>query len=324
MNGFETYYDIAGDLRVLNGEVFQLSTGIRKSTGLGSVGLLLPQADRGDFTAAVVPAQAIFVGGSGRNLVVSGLPLVASSTAQPPVGFFVPTVAGKYVIGPYVLEVTGPSAATISDATDVVAILTTGGTAPVGDYDSTVYGAATYNGTVAFTLAAVAEGAGGIPGCIAEASAPSTALSQEFVAVDEVTFEGFDDSDWGIVVAPDGSAELRYLTDVIGTRAAGLPWDPSGAYAATAFGMATFNLTDEEPVDGEPWTMFVRRTPNAPSAGYGYLELVYSGTDLDEVIGPVFGSTLPTPSGSSVFVPLFHSDGAGGVKRIHTGLLVVP
>ena len=299
MNGFETYYDIAGDLRVLNGEVFQLSTGIRKTTGVGSVGLLLPQADRSDLRAAVVPAQGIFVGGSGRNIVVSGLPLGVSSSAVPPVGFFVPTVSGNYTLGPYVLEVTGPDDATISDATDVVAILTTGGAAPAGDYDSTTYGETTYNGTTPFTLTAVAEGAGTIPGCIAEASAPSTATSQEFVAVDEVKLEGFDDSDWTIVVASDGSAELLYLTDVVAERAAGLAWDPSGAYLATAFGKATYNLTDDEPVDGEAWTMFVRRVANAPSAGYGYLELGYSGADLDEVIGPVFGSTLPSPSGET-------------------------
>ena len=66
---------------------------------------------------------AEFIGGSGRNLICSG------GGAGLPNGFFRPEIADAWRNGGFYLEVTGASAATISDGTDVVAVLTTGGTA---------------------------------------------------------------------------------------------------------------------------------------------------------------------------------------------------
>lgn len=323
MSGFQCWYDRFGDLYCAGGVVIQPRNGVRISVGAGS-GFSPQGSARGELDfQAVRGAQGVtFLGGSGRNLISTGV-LTGMSTGEKPVGFFRPWGVGFYRFGIFTLEVIGPSSATISDGTDVVAELTTGGTAPVGDYDATAYGEETYNAFDPFTLVLAAEGDSvGIPAAEVSITA-GTAQAGAFTALDAATWESDIDPDWTIVVAADGSAEYLYLTDVMAARATGNPNDPAGIYEATALGMETFNLTDAEPVDGELWFAEVTLVGKVPRVGYAYLEVVEVTGVLDAVNGPFFASSLPAPSGDNYYPQIAYSDGTA-VEQDHTGALVWP
>jgi hypothetical protein len=322
VSGFQCWFDRFGDLFCANGVVVQPRTGVRIAVGTGG-GFTAQGSSRGeaDFVTAKQAQGATFVGGSGRNLISSGA-LSGLSTGEKPVGFFRPLAVGKWKAGVFVLEVLGASSATISDGVDVVAEMTTG-TTPAGDYVATTYGEDTYNGGTTFTLTVTAEAGTsvGIPDAVAVITA-GTAQGGTFVATDEATWVHDTDSDWTIVTAADGSAELRYLTDVIAERATGNPNDPAGPYEATTLGR-TYNLTDAEPVDGEPWTAAVTLTGKVPQVGYVYLHIVEATGTLDEVNGPFFATSMPAPTTDNYYFQLAYSDGAA-VEQDHTGAVVWP
>lgn len=318
-------------MMVANGWVDQLRTGVRLAVGNGGEFSELRTADDGSaYQRAAGPMGATFVGGSGRNLVLSGLPPALSGT-QPPIGFFVPTAADVFAAGDFTLEVTGPSAATISDGVGVVAILSTGGTAPEGDYDSTTYGEETYNFTVdpgpvivghAFTLTADAEeGGGGVAPDVQALISAGTAQGGSYAAATPWHFVSVADADWTIDVASDGSAEMLHLTDVVASRAIGQPGDAAGAYEATTLGRAGYNLTDVEPVDGEAWRAWVGTTGRAPRVGTIYIEATEAAGVLDSVAGPFFATTMPASAGDTYRVPIAVSDGYS-VGQMHEGLLL--
>lgn len=326
MSGFQCHLAVTGDIEVMDGVVLQPRNGVKILTGSGRrFPEVSPDRSPGGFVEASTALGSTFIGGSGRNLFSTGL-APRYSSAPVPAGFFSPTVADQWVLGGFLLTVTGPDDATISDATDVVAILTTGGTAPVGDYDSTSYGAATYGPLVLlvgqpFTLTVTAEGTGDIPGASAIITA-GTAQAGIYDASSSALYASAIDPDWTIVIDPSGSAELRYLTDVMATRAAGLAYDPAGTYDATALGMATYNLTTEEPVDGEPWQALVSRIRRAPEAGYAFLTITETAGIITAVAGPFFAGTLPAPAGDDYSFPLAFSDGAN-VEQYHTGAIIL-
>ena len=322
MAGFQVWADAVGNLHVQAGVVIDPLSGVRIAVGSddGQRGIF-PDSSGGEFVAVQPAGGTICVGGNGRNLIATGLPFVASGPDLP-VGIYLPNEPGVYRIGIFTLTVSGASAAEIDDGTDVVAILTTGGTAPVGDYVATTYGEDTYNGGDAFTLDLAEESAThiAIPDAamaISEGTAPAGTLE----AVDAANWELVADTDWTIALAVDGTAELRYLTDVMAERSAGTGWNPAGIYEATALGMATYNLTTEEPVDGEAWQAIVANQARRPRAGYVYLEIVEVAGELSAVNGPSFG-TLPTATAGTYYVPLAISDGLGGIEQLHTGALI--
>jgi hypothetical protein len=318
--GFQCWWDRFGDLYVADGVVIQPREGVRILVGVGG-GFSKIGGSRGeeDFQAVRAGGGATFVGGSGRNLISTGL-MVGLSTGEKPVGFFRPLAPGIWKLGGFRLEVLGASSATISDGVDIVAEQTVG-TAPEGDFDSTTYGEATYNSDDPFTLAVAAEGDSvGIPAAEVSVNA-GTAQAGQYSATDEATWVSDIDADWTIVTALDGTAELLYLGDAMAERAAGNPNDPSGLYEATALGMATFNLTTDEPVDGEPWTALVRMTGKVPRVGYVYLELIEASGVLTEVNGPFFGSALPSPGVDTFYVQLAYSDGTA-MEQDHLGALL--
>lgn len=319
--GFQCFYDAFGDLHVQDGLVCQVRTGVRIPVGSGAgFSATLASRARRDLTMVPSASGTTFVGGSGRNIFGTGLAMPVSGPV-PPIGWFRPQEPGVYRAGIFTLTVTGASAATIHDGTDVVAELTTGGTAPVGDYDATAYGETTYNASAAFTIAMAAEEAGGdLPDYLLKVNAGSADVGT-FEAVDAANYELVSDTDWTIVVDPSGSAELLYLTDVIAERAAGSPCSPEGPYVATALGMATYNLTAAEPVDGESWTAFVSVVGRLPRAGYVYLELIEDTGVLDAVNGPYFATALPADSGETYYFPLAQSDGTA-MEQFHIGALV--
>jgi hypothetical protein len=321
--GFQCSYDVNGDIVMADGVVVQPKTGVRIAVGSGVMSSTIaagrvPQ----DFIAAMGSRGVTFLGGSGNNVISEGL-VDGLSSGEKPVGFFRPISPGVWKLGAFVLEVTGPSAATISDATNVIAELTSGGTAPVGAFDSTTYGETTYNGSDPFTLTVTAEGGtGGFPDARVEISAGS-AIGGIYEAVDQWSYESVDDADWTIEVASDGTANLRYLTDVVATRSAGSPANPFGSYDATALGKADYNLTDAEPVDGEPWVASVGWVARAPRVGYVYLEVVEVSGVLDAVNGPFFGSSLPSNFTDTYYVEVAYSDGYA-MRQDQIGAIIWP
>jgi hypothetical protein len=314
---FQVFSDPNGNLWVADGYVSQLRTGVLLPVGSGTdfSAVFPPAWDR--FLAAPATTAATFVGGSGRNLVLTGI-TPAPSGPSLPVGIFVPGRPDSYARGIFSLVVTGSSDATIHDGTDTVAILSTGGTAPVGNYVGTTYGRTTYNGGSAFTLAAAAEqGAPGVfPAYLATQSA-AVAQDGAVIATDAANYYFDNDSDWTIVIAADGTAEMLYLTDVIATRAAASNSDPAGLYEATELGRNTYN-------SGDPWSVFIDVVPAAPRAGFGYVTLTESDSVLASAEGPFFATSLPADSSTVFHIPLFQSDGLGAVVQIHAGLLAWP
>jgi len=455
--GFQVSYNLQGDVVVADGVVIQPKTGVRIAVG-GLVDLtgreVLP-GERG-LTAAASPGSSTAVGGSGRNLVCSGLAGFA--------GLFSPTVPGTFVQGPFtVVPTDGASPPQITDGTDVVAVLSTPGTAPVGDYESTAYAESVYNGSSAFTLTLDAEeGApGAIPDVLVTISA-GTAMGGIYEAEDAANYYSVVDADWSIFLAPDGVAELRYTGITIAARAEGVAWDPSGRFIAETaglfynplpgqeddapgddltnpFGVLTLTFSwpatpdldigvtflgetigyghygsteyiswsgdDTGPTGSEtvtidlsqawadgvissvaeidcaadwfpsaggsgqaslavdytvggysetlvispggvspstsrvaslrigadgsvtnrtgPWQAWVRILGRVPREGYAYLQVIEASGVLATVNGPFFATALPTPSGSTFYVPLAYCDGAK-VEQFHTGALIWP
>lgn len=276
--GFQVSYNLQGDVVVADGVVIQPKSGVRLTVGGGNdlTGRSVLPGERG-LTVAVASAASTAVGGSARNLVCSGLASLE--------GLFFPTIPDTFKRGDLTLLVTGASAAEISDGTDVIAILSTGGTAPVGDYVGTTYGRATYNATAAFTLAMVAEE--GSPGAIPDVLVTinsGTAMGGIYTATDAANYVSAADADWTLFLDPDGSAELRYLGTAVATRADGEGHDPSGRFLAVEAGYFYNPLPARE--DDAPGVDTVNP--------YGVLTLVYSWPatpDLD--IGVTFlGETV--------------------------------
>jgi hypothetical protein len=291
---YQVYADIEGNLNVMDGIVIDRLTGAIFRTGQG-VAFGHGAAAREYLAAAPAAssADADFVGGSTRNLLGSGLATAA--------GFWRAERPGEWRLGGLLLVVTGPSAATISDATNVVAILSTGGTAPVGNYPSTTYGAATYNATAAFTVALAEEQ--GAPGPLppdAEVSiSEGTAMGGVFEAVDTVNYVSVANADWTILVLATGEARMFYQATRVATRVAGSPYDPDGTYVAEA---SAYFYNPQEP-EQEPLADLPETNP------FGILTLTYSWPatpDLDNTTrflgesvgyGTGFAGTYLTHSG---------------------------
>lgn len=322
--GFQCFFDANGNIHVTDGVVMQPTTGVVKLVGSGGTFRGNPPDMGGGFyTTAPHASGSTFVGGSGRNLQASGLPAPTSGAASPR-GWFVPTIADNWRNDIFLLVVTGSSAATIHDGTNTVAILSTGGTAPAGAYASTTYGATTYNSGTPFTLTVALEIAGGgvIPG-VAVSINFGTALGGVYNNVSAGNYQSATDANWTLVVDVSGSAELRHSGTAMATRATGVGWDPRGAYDATTAGKAAYNLTANEPVDGEDWRAFVEIAGRLPRAGFVYVEIVESGGVLTAVNGPFFDTTMPTAFSETHYLPLSRCDGSQ-IEQYVTGAILLP
>ena len=296
---FQVFSDPYGNLWVADGTVTQPKTGVRLPAGSGAdFSPLLTQAWDG-FAPATACGGGTFVGGSGRGLVSSGLSGSGSGPALP-VGIWRPTRPNVFVLGAFVLTVSGSSSATISDGTNTVANLTTGGTAPVGSYVATSYGQSTYNGGSAFTLAVVTEQ--GAPGTIQGYSgsvSDGTAYVGSFTPTTAVAWQGATDAAWTAVVNSDGTADLKHS----GTM-----------YEANSTGMAAYN-------SGAAWRAYLRVVPVAARAGFIFLAVTETSGVLTAVAGPLLATALPADGGGVYHVALAHSDGLGGVLQLQAGTL---
>ena len=315
-SGFQCFTDPWGDIHVADGMVGQLKTGVFIPVGAGG-GFSAARGRSSDFLRAVPSfSGGTFVGGSGRNVIATGLAIPASG-ALPPCGIFRPAQPGVYTLGAFTLTVTGSSAATIADTTNTVAILSAGGAAPAGNYAATSYGKTTYHGGADFTIAAALEIAGGgaIPDCVLAVNS-GTAPAGVFVATDASSYVLTGDPDWVISIGSDGSAALEFSSTSMAVRTAGSNSDPSGRYDATGEGTAAFN-------SGDDWAAFVQVCPRLPRAGFVYLQITEAAGVLTAVAGPFFATALPASSGSVYYVPLAQCDGTA-IEQYHTGLLIWP
>jgi len=315
MNGFQTVADARGNLWMVDGWVAQLRSGVRLQVGAGGT---IPLLDPPFFTRSVLQTPAAlggtFLGGSGRNLVTTGL--TPSISGPPiPVGIWVPQRPDVWTLGIFTLTKTGASAANISDGTNTVASLTTG-SAPVGNYVATSYGQTTYNGGVAFTISAAAEeGAPGtLPGYVCTVSA-GTAQAGNYTLSSAIAAASATDANWTVLVNSDGTADLIHSGTIMASRAAGPAFEMSGVYEANSAGMAAYN-------SGLPWQAILQTIPAVVRAGFAYVTITETAGVLSSVSGPFFATALPADSGTVCHVPVAQSDGLGGLRQLHAGLLI--
>lgn len=289
-------FDARGDLYANEGFVIDKGNGqhflLGKGLSAAGANILAGQlADSAGQLAEFPNAEAgTFLGGSGRNLLITGL-----ATADPsPDGLFRAWKPGFWQRDIFTVEVTGSSAATISDGTDVIAELTTGGTAPAGSYVATEYGRDTYNGGTTFTL--VAAGEAGWPGAVFDIDVgvgQSSAQGGRYEATTDCWhYASTINPDWIITLNGDGSADWKYDGTTIAQRASGGPVDdPCGLYQSVEAGEflnPDFN-EDDDAVPGE-----------TNPFGTLLLEFSWPGDKLDLDIGVTFaGETVGFSYGSS-------------------------
>ena len=312
MIGFQCEMLPSGDILVADGAVCDPRNGVVLQVGTGNIEFLPNASMLGTIPMRQASGHS-FVGGSGRNLIVSGLP--ASPSGAPDLqGFYQPTRPGIWVSGSFVLRQTGETSAVLEDATDVVANFA-GGTLPAGTYTATEYGEDTYNGGTAFSLTVARENwpAGAVPNITMQptiSGLPAGTLEP----VSEVSWTLADPAGWSVTVAADGTAEISDGTDVVATRAADSAWMPDGRYEATAYGKSL--------VSGADFGVWIATVPRAPMAGFVYLTVSDPGGVLTAVDGPFFAAALPANSTGTTHVPLARVDASGASEQYHTGLLM--
>ena len=316
--GFTVFQDVTGDLWVADGWIVQPRTGARVPVGSGAaMGRLLRAAEGARFREIGAASGATLAGGSGRGLASTGLP-PAGSGPEPPVGLWLARAPNEWTLGIFTLTVTGASAAKIRDGTGIVATLSTGGTAPVGNFSGTTYGRTTYNGGTAFTIATVAEQ--GWPGTLPDyelSVSAGTAQAGIYTPTDATHYESADDADWTVAVASDGSAELLYLGTLIAAREVAAKDEPGGSYEANEDGTNDYN-------GGAPWRAFLRPIQVPTRAGFVYVTATETGGVLKGASGPFLATALPAASIGVCHFPIAVSDGLGGIEQLHTGALVFP
>ncbi len=296
-NGYQVFVDARGDLSAANGVVIDRGTGDVFEVGnwpaeTGVIGNLAASLDEGVEIPRI--QGATLLGGSGRNVLVTGL-------GEPLDGVYRPERPGFWRQNIFLLEVTGPSAATITDETDVVAILSAGGTAPVGSYVATTHGEDTYNASATFTLVAVGEtGFPGTPNDIEVEVLAGTAQGGSYTSTDGINYVSAIDADWTLILNSDGTADFYYDGTAVASRAAGLAFDPCGRYVSTTAGLpmnAEFpDIEEGDPGDVNPFgtLVLVFSWPATPdldigveflgeTVGYGYSAsapyMTWSGDD---------------------------------------------
>ena len=319
---FQTLFDARGDLYANEGFLIDTATGnhflIGEGTAVGADVLTGQLANSGGEAEGFPNAESsTFLGGSGRNLKMAGLPAADPS----PDGIY---QAGKVAFWQrkiFTVQVTGSSAATITDGEDVVASLTTGGTAPLGAYASTTYGEDTYNGGTPFTLTATGET--GWPGAAFDIDVGvgmgSAQGGRYEPTTDAAHYASVLDADWTFTINGDGSADWKYDGLTIATRDSGPADDPCGLYLSTPDGEflnPDFNEDDDDaPGDSNPFGVLVLvfswpATPDldigvsflGETAGFSYASagavgpyMIWSGDDT----GPAGSETVTIDLGAA-------------------------
>ena len=326
MRAFECYVDRDGNITVADGHVCQIKSGVILAVGAGSDFNPDPRRNGNPSWRSFPDSwSGTFIGGSGRNVVVSGVsPLISGPMV--PAGIYRPGRPGAFRCGPFLLTVSGAGAATISDGSGTVAILSSGSSAPVGNYASTSYGGEVYNGGSGFVLTAADEVSSPPEMPVCRDAGPgwfSPIPAGNFLTSDMVGFTLDADPSWTISVNTDGSADIAKSGVIIASRPAGFSdCDPGGKYGATAAGML-LNLTDASPVAGDGYDIIIGCGRLAPAAGFVYCRITEVAGVLSVAEGPFFASVLPVNS-SGVYHPVIAESDGIAFAQMHTGLLVWP
>jgi hypothetical protein len=312
---FSVYQTRDGDLVMSAGWLLAVRAGVQiQIAGAGA-----PLLSEGAFGPIWTPQPgSIFVGGSGRNLVIAD---VDGSDLSP--GFLRPTVDDEwqsvFTSDLKVIFDAGDGSAVINDGTDDVATAPPASftLVPVGTFTATGYGETTYNGGSPFTVTTDWEGGAPIPGATMQATTslidPDTLTATTTQAYDADTLTG-----WTLPIAGDGSAVINDGTDDVAERAAGdLLSDPTGVYASTVYGAATYGDS------GADFTILVNRQVAAPVEGWIYLKVTESAPGVPSTAeGPFFATALPTNSDPIYYVPVAYSDGNGGIVQVQEGAIL--
>ncbi len=323
---FQVYQQATGDLMTADGVVIDLKNGavFRVGSDAFSGGGNATGTGADHLKDSIEAPQGVggsFMGGSGRNIIVSGMPGTLSGASSPD-GIYWPERPGFFSMGGWTIEVLGSSSATLSDGVDIVAELTTGGLAPVGDYDSTTYGQDTYNGGTPFTLTIAGEGgtAADIPAAIVTISS-GTAQGGTYTATDTANYVSDVDTDWTLYIAADGAAELRQLGTAVALRPVGLGYDPAGLYESTEAAAALNPIYDDETATDidTPWTATVQVQREISRAGFVFITITEAAGAITAVSDPIFATALPTPAAGEYHVTLAQADGLGGLEQLATG-----
>ena len=222
----------------------------------------------------------IYLGGSGRNLRISGFPNAIYD------GVWQHGYPGKWLFSKLSLWQVASGAATISDGLSVVAARPSGGTP--GTLTSTPYGESLL-GSAPFTLAVAAEWAA--PGVIPRVSLQTSAsgmMAMDFTPTDAANYVSDQDPLFTIHIDEDGTARYRFDGAEIATREDGPNDNPAGEYLSTLAGKYW-----------NPATPPVDETDPPETNNFGVLTLVYSWPatpDLDtttEFLGRAVGYPGP-------------------------------
>ncbi|MGC4013449.1 MAG: hypothetical protein QM755_02865 [Luteolibacter sp.] len=284
-------------------------------------GLSAPSPNGSGARQFVADQPECFVGGSGRNVRISGAPntLVPSGyfKAYDPASFAGTLFAGASV------AFNPDDSVDLHDGTDVLASAPPGTLAttsvPTGTFvlSSTAYGESTYTSGTPFTVGATPEadpGAYVFPG-VELLPNGATVPTQTFSASDADHYAGDVDATWSIIIHADGSADVSDGTDVVATRTEGTPHEPSGTYSATAYGLANYLATD-----AEDFFLTVQMPPGMPMDSWVYVVLTESSPGvIGSVEGPFRGDTLPSSSSSVFYVPIGFTESPGVVHQLQDG-----
>ena len=327
---FQVYRDNLGDLYMRAGWVWQISTGALTGitergipvTLLTTVGNVLgqPSPSLESLIPATGPLKVITAGGSGRNLILNADDDAVCIEWKRLPRVFQPAGVDTWVSGYWTILKTSASTAELRDQSEVIAEMATG-TAPFGTYESFESGEFQYNADDPWSVDAIEEpGApGNYPQAQIRADGGDFPIEELLASSDGETWTFPVEDAVHVVIDPaDGSAELKYSTNIVATRAAGGdPTSPAGTYTATTYGETEYN-------SGDPWTAVIRLLATPPMTGWIYLKLSLSSGDVSELAGPYFAATIPTDTTYLKHIPIAHSDGLGQLTQYHTGLLILP
>jgi hypothetical protein len=299
MNQFEVSHDENGDLTVQGGWVVSMDGATRIRIGPAPAADIQTGPGKLKATASV---GDIYLGGSGRNLLVSGFPTGG------PNGTWKHGYPGKWSADEFVLVDDPSGGAAINDGTDDVATLASGG--PAGSYASTPYGETLFSSSP-FTVTVSTES--GWPGTLPDIDVTISsgfARGGKYTASTAANWVADDDSDWTLALAEDGTAELRDDGVAMATREAATNTDPSGTYLSTEAGEA---LNPEFADAAEP-------ADDTLVNPFKTLTIVYEWTgtpDLDsttEFLGETVG--YPGPYSATYMEHTGDVTGSGGTETV--------
>lgn len=320
MGQFQATVTRYGDFFVSGGQVIPTRSGqapflvADMSSGDAPPAYVDPQGNR-TYSAA---GPSVFVGGSGRNAIVTGQP-----GTNVPAGFFTGNGSEDFsgvIFGGSMLTIRGDGSADLFDGTGSLASVPAGfatgvPTAPFA-LPASPYGETTYNSGSPFSLTVVRESDSYalLPADMTHtAGATIAGMAQEFTPSDTSHYAGAVDATWTITVNSYGLAYIQDGTDIVATRADGPINDAGGRYESTGYGQFTYN-------DDIPFAGIVSIRISQPIAGYIYVVVVESAPGVvGSVKGPYRATSLPAPTSTDFPVPVAYSDGYGAITQYLDG-----